>query len=412
MHKLPTEILLLIFRSLRLSDLSRASRCCRFFHALATPELFGTLRIRMKSHTSDRQIIKLLSTFMQPSYLHRLLQRIEVVVDDDRLWTRENSLFLGISLRHILDRSGVPEGIRSYRWSAAYPFTGVVFPNLQRLDCGAVGPQSIEWVRWHLNHCASLAEVQLSFTLSCNLTQSRASALLNRANFSGLKRLSLTFINVALFDPKKAHALTTLDLRYCPGAESFCQRLAVALPPDLRELRILAYAESGRPDNFTAWLRSARNVQHVALCIGGLSDIIPFEQVRGHRSTLRTLVLDPRRNLLDPSSVLKYRPADLREIVEQCISLRTLGLPLDLRDYQFQFRYTRSHQICAAAQSYRCQTPRSALPPQTVQRKGFDRARKRDQCVYHDGRPDDCFYQIVEERAIPALCRIRPTEGF
>ncbi|KZL85093.1 hypothetical protein CI238_13128 [Colletotrichum incanum] len=267
---------------------------------------------------------------MQPSYLHQLLQRIEVVVDDDRLWTRENSLFLGILLKHIVDRPGVPEGIRSYRCNAAYPFTGVVFPNLQQLDCGAVGPQSIEW--------------------------SRAAALLNRANFSGLKRLSLAFINVALFDPKNAHVLTALDLRYCPGAESFCQRLAVAVPPGLRELRISAYAESGRPDSFTAWLRSAHNVQHVALCIGGLSEIIPFEQVKGHRLTLRTLVLDPRRNLLDPSSVLKYRPADLREIVEQCTSLRTLGLPLDLRDYQFQFRYTRSRQI----------------------REGFDRARKRD----------------------------------
>ncbi|KAK2035815.1 hypothetical protein LZ31DRAFT_580798 [Colletotrichum somersetense] len=312
-------------------------------------------------HSSGSFISKSCSTF-------DLCTRIEVVIDDDRLWTRENSLFLGISLKHILDRPGVPEGIRSYRWNAAYPFTGVVLPNLQQLDCGAVGPQSIEWVRWHLDHCASLAEVQLSFTLSCNLTQSRAAALLNRANFSGLKRLSLAFINVALFDPKNAHVLTALDLRYCPGAESFCRRLAVAVPPGLRDLRISAYAESGRPDNFTAWLRSAHNVEHVALCIGGLSETIPFEQVKGHRLTLQTLVLDPRRNLLDSSSVLKYRPADLRDIVEQCTSLRTLGLPLDLRDYQFQFRYTRSRQI-------KCIIPNCAL--ETLHLRGRDSAPQR-----------------------------------
>ncbi|KAI3527493.1 hypothetical protein CABS02_15356, partial [Colletotrichum abscissum] len=110
-------------------------------------------------------------------------------------------------------------------------------------------------------------------------------------------------------------------------------------------VRIVAHAESGTPDNFTAWLRSARNVEHVTLCIGGLSEPIPFEQVKGHRSTLRTLVLDPRQNLIDPSSVLKYRPGDLRDIVEQCASLQTLGLPLDLRNYQCHLRYTRSHQI-------------------------------------------------------------------
>ncbi|KAK1973375.1 hypothetical protein LZ30DRAFT_671786 [Colletotrichum cereale] len=227
MRNFPIEILLLIFDNLRSSDLSRTARCSRLYHALATPKLYESLRIRMKSRLTHQQVPKLLSTLMQP--------RVE--------------------------------------------------------------------------------------------------------------RLSLAFINVALFDPKNAPSLRSLDLRYCPGAEVFCRRLAAAIPPDLTDVRIAAHAESGTPNNFTAWLGSARNVEHVALCIGGLSETIPFEQVKGHRSTLRTLVLDPRRNVLDPSSVLKYSPADLREIVEQCASLRTLGLPLDLRDYQCHHRYTRSHQI-------------------------------------------------------------------
>ncbi|KAK2035938.1 hypothetical protein LZ31DRAFT_601683 [Colletotrichum somersetense] len=277
--------------------------------------------------------------------MHQFIRRVDVVVDDDCLWTRDHSWLLSIMLKHILNHSDASKRVRSYRWTASYPFTGLVFPNLQQLDCGAVGPQSIEWVRWHLNHCASLAEVHLSFTLACNLTQLKATALLNRANFSRVERLCLAFINVALFDPKNAPSLRSLDLRYCSGAEAFCRRLAAAIPPDLTDVRIAAHAESGTPDNFTAWLGSARNVEHVALCIGGLSETIPFEQVKGHRPTLRTLVLDPRRNVLDSSSVLKYRPADLREIVEQCASLRTLGLPLDLRDYQCHLRYTRSHQI-------------------------------------------------------------------
>ncbi|KAK1659786.1 hypothetical protein BDP55DRAFT_636619 [Colletotrichum godetiae] len=345
MLNFPPEVLLLIFDTLGPSDLSRTARCCRFYHALVTPRLYETLRIRVRSGMHDQRMPKLLSTLMRPSYLHQLIRRVEVVVDDDCLWTRETSTLLSIMLKHILSSPNASTAIRSYSWTAAYSFTGLVFPNLRQLDCGAVGPQSIEWVRWHLNHCVSLAEVHLSFTLSCNLTQARAAALLNHANFSRVKRLSLAFTNVALFDPKNVPALKSLDLRYCPGAESFCQRLAVVVPPDLTEVRVVAHAESGTPDNFTAWLRSARNVEHVTLCIGGLSEPIPFEQVKGHRSTLRTLVLDPRQNLIDPSSVLKYRPGDLREIVEQCASLQTLGLPLDLRNYESHLRYTRSHQI-------------------------------------------------------------------
>ncbi|KAK1961603.1 hypothetical protein LY78DRAFT_588340 [Colletotrichum sublineola] len=345
MRNFPTEILLLVFDNLRLSDLSRTARCCRLYHTLATPKLYETLRIRMKSRMTDQQVQKLLGTLMQPSYIHQFIRRVDVVVDDDCLWTRDHSWLLSIMLKHILNHLDASKRVQSYRWTASYPFTGLVFPNLRQLDCGAVGPQSIEWVRWHLNHCASLAEVHLSFTLACNLTQLKATALLNRANFSRVERLNLAFIDVALFDPKKAPMLRSLDLRYCPGAESFCQRLAAATPTELTDVRIAAHAESGTPDNFTKWLGSARNVEHVALCIGGLTETIPFEQVKGHRSTLRTLVLDPRRNVLDPSSVLKYRPADLREIVEQCASLRTLGLPLDLRDYQCRLRYTRSHQI-------------------------------------------------------------------
>ncbi|KDN72012.1 hypothetical protein CSUB01_10257 [Colletotrichum sublineola] len=345
MRTLPTEILLLIFDNLRPSDLSRTARCCRLYHTLTTPKLYERLRIRVKSGLPEQQIPKLLSTLMQPSYLNQLIRRVDVVIDDDCLWTRDHSWLLSIMLKHILNHADAAKAIQSYRWAAAYPFTGLVFPNLRQLDCGAVGPQSLEWVRWHLNHCASLAKVHLSFTLSCNLTRPRAAALLNRANLSRVERLSLAFVNVALFDPKNTPALRALDLRYCPGAEAFCARLAAAVPPKLTEVRIVAHTELGTPNNFTAWLASARSVEHVALCIGGLSRTIPFEPFKSHRSTLRTLVLDPRRVALDPSSVLKYRPADLREIVEQCVSLQTLGLPLDLRDYQCHLRYTRSHQI-------------------------------------------------------------------
>ncbi|KAK2035716.1 hypothetical protein LZ31DRAFT_601946 [Colletotrichum somersetense] len=144
MRNFPTEILLLIFDNLRSSDLSRTARCCRLYHALATPKLYESLRIRMKSRLTDQQVPKLLSTLMQPSYMHQFIRRVDVVVDDDCLWTRDHSWLLSIMLKHILNHSDASKRVRSYRWTASYPFTGLVFPNLQQLDCGAVGPQSIE----------------------------------------------------------------------------------------------------------------------------------------------------------------------------------------------------------------------------------------------------------------------------
>ncbi|CAI0653190.1 unnamed protein product, partial [Colletotrichum noveboracense] len=245
---------------------------------------------------------------------------------------------------HEGNRASIAPGIRSYRWTAGYSFTGLVFPDLENIDCRSIGPQSLEWLRWHLTYCKSLAQVRLSFRKLTELTQRAAGNLLNGAALCHLRHLSLASIDVAALQPARVSRLELLELNDCAGAEVFLNQLAYEVPPSLRVMRVTAHSKSGRPQPYTAWLRGAQNIESITLCIGGLASVIPLDDIEAHASTLRTLILDARRNLRDPASVFAYSPVDLRRIVDICCLLQTLGMPVDLRDYQRQ-RYTRSPQL-------------------------------------------------------------------
>ncbi|KAK2771403.1 hypothetical protein CKAH01_14325 [Colletotrichum kahawae] len=237
-------------------------------------------------HGPDDQTAKVLGTLLQNPRLREPLRHIDVQFDEDSLWTQSHSRLLAISLMQILKPDRVVHEGRK----------------------GAAGN------------------------------------LLNGTALHHLRHLSLSCINVAALQPSRISRLESLELNGCAGVEEFLDRLANEVPSSLRVVRITAHSKSGRSQAYTAWLRSAQNVENITLCIGGLARVIPLDDIGAHGSTLRTLILDARRNLLDPASVCAYSPDDLRRVVNMCCRLRTLGMPIDLRDYQRQ-RYTRSPQL-------------------------------------------------------------------
>ncbi|CAI0646621.1 unnamed protein product [Colletotrichum noveboracense] len=308
------------------SDLSSTARCCKRFHQLAIGKLYETLRLRIRIYGPDDRTAKVLCTLQQYPHLREPLRHIDVRFDEDLLWTQSHSRLLAIPLMQILKSdagvhdgnraSRIAPGIRSYRWTAGYTFTGLVFPDLENIDCKYIGPQNLEWLRWHLTYSAG--------------------NLLNSAALCHLRHLSLTSIDVAALQPTRVSRLELLELNDCAGAEVFLDELADEVPPSLRVMRVTAHSKSGWPQPYTAWLRSAQNIESITLCISGLASVIPLDDIEAHGSTLRTLILDARRNLLDPASVFAYSPVDLRRVVDMCCQLQTLGMPVDLRDYQRQ----------------------------------------------------------------------------
>ncbi|KAL7940391.1 hypothetical protein V8C42DRAFT_356291 [Trichoderma barbatum] len=296
MENLPLELLELICGLLPLEDLASVSRCSMLFKNLATPMLYRSLDILMRSGIPNRKTSCVLQTLVRNISLHATF------------WTAGHSAFLNIILSEILDSSVQVK----------------VFPALTSLRCTKIySYKELDWIRWHLVNYIEHA--------------------LENAQLRYLKSLRLELVDLSVFAKPVLSSVHALELNSCPGANIFLDRLAESRQKiGLKSLRLTGNIQPGTIYRFLFSLDSSSKLEELSLRIGSVTECLDIRKIYSSHPNLRILVLDFRESFKDPRSAIKYCLNDLQDIIRLFSSLEYLGLPLNIRDANFS-KYKREN---------------------------------------------------------------------
>lgn len=330
MERLPAELHDLILSFLPRADLSRLARCCRLLQDIATPLLYRSLLVNLRSGDPDCRSTKLLQVLSHYPPLRHYMRDVEIANASFTFWTAGHSRLLGIVLSTIFT---FPHRIRSFSWKASGLFTRFCFANLEKLECTNLqSNDELSWVRWHLENCTSLRTLRLRLTM--RLSPQAGCWLLSGLSLPRIEVLSLQGIDLSCVDPAGVlgPSVQSMELEYCVGVDHFLRRIATCESlPKIRSLRLAGSVSVDLLNQLLFRLAQTACLRELSLRIGSASQRICIKCIQPHAPELTRLILDFRQNIIDPRSSVLYGAQELQEILQTFPFLTTLGLPLDLK---------------------------------------------------------------------------------
>lgn len=338
---LPGEVYLIILSHLRQSDLATIARCSKSQSQIISPILYKKLCIQLRSGDPDHSSTALLRTLSATPRLRYYVRQVEINNGSSTFWTAGHSKLLGILLSSILTS---PERITSFVWRAGLLQTHIFFPELAALECTKIlNKTDLLWVRWHLLYSHSLRVVRLS--LSKRISQQAGHWFLSQLSLPNVRELSLQGADLWSLNIDVINSLESLELKLCHGLDYFLERaVSHGIPKSLKVLKIAGNVSLLSLESFLEAVTSKAQLETLSLRIGGVTGFLSTKTVQAFAPKLSTLVLDFRHSLSDPRSSIKYTIKDFQEIIKEFPLLKSVGVPLDLRNPKCM-RYQRTKYV-------------------------------------------------------------------
>lgn len=345
MLALPVEIQICIVRTLSDHELSRLGSTCRFYFDLCTPKLYKCATIHAGQEW-NRELKKIGSLLRNP-VLRKQLTHIEVVSSFGPLLNPTLMAPVVQLLLSILCLSPRPN-IQSLGWDMQYSTYGtlsifhnlsdslrqltiagplqsnmICFERLEELSCYRLEGISISWLKGQLQ-CASNTLRRLRVQLHCANYSGVLMDALRVLRDSRLVHLDLQGVHISSWRLSLA-SLQNFSLRWCTGVDNvLIEWIKEALYRELKQLDIVSDEHLGSLESFLIHA-SVDYLQGLKVLVQR-SDALHLGSSK--RNNLRTLVLESRMDIMDPTSVKPYSNEQVQKLLETCPNLETLGLPL------------------------------------------------------------------------------------
>lgn len=327
MQSLPPELQELVCERLSLGDMSSVSQCSRYYYSLVTPLLYKKLTLRFRAGVPERGSESVMRILSHRPCLHALIRHIRVTNDDIHTWSGGHSALLSVVLSRILAQT---TNITAFSTSVSWKYTDHRFRGLKELETLRVqSTQELSWVAWHLSNCTSLQRLRLG--VSPYLPMNTSYGLSPHLDLAGVKDLSLQCVDLRLAKPT-CGTFRNLELNLCPGTDRFLEQLEGH--NELKSFRLAGHVSDRTLSTFLEKLGRSCRLEELALRIGNCSNNINIALVRPHFQSLKLLVLDYRREIMDPRSSKKFHFHQVQALLSMCPRLEFLGLPLEFRDAQ------------------------------------------------------------------------------
>ncbi|KAG4426919.1 hypothetical protein IFR05_017598, partial [Cadophora sp. M221] len=126
-------------------------------------------------------------------------------------------------------------------------------------------------------------------------------------------------------------SLEHLELKRCEGTRSILLKAMLSGGLMLKKLTLVVTEKSDSyVAQFLAWLAQFTKLEELSLLLVGSHIVFPLSAVLLHAQALQRLVLDSRTEIQDPTTIIRYTIADLKQITKSCPLLWALRISLHL----------------------------------------------------------------------------------
>ena len=395
MDLLPNEIVCMILEHLSPGSMSHLSLCSGRYYQLVLPYLFKSLQITVGHNGADDRGMKMIRTFHENPNRRRLLQHIAVSSPEwqDRLWEPLYRLFCcalsGLltslpctslksfewRLKRPLDismLSYLPRCILKLHLEQVNPSQSCVFPATKELSCNGISSiETVKWIKWHVLQ-AKLGKLCLGYeTINASSDLSRYLDLyaIPSTTLNNLTHLRLERVHLMGWPFETMTGLQSLSLQECDHVDGALQSHLLAGESNLT-LRELFLTILNKPVDLEQILfQMSQKTRLQSLCIRtfGHSNRPSILSLLRFGTYVRHLELESRSIAMDPQSVHLYSIGEVAQITSQCLLLRDLSIPIDLKRENRRTRVSPTEHLIREAfviLTYQCQlqiTPRCRL---------------------------------------------------